>query len=73
MGGQSMPRGKREQADQIILKLREAELELSRGKTVPEAAKKIGVTGADLPPRMAPGFKLGVGLPIDQPCAVAEA
>ncbi len=39
-----MPRGKREQADQIILKLREAELELSRGKTVPEAAKKIGVT-----------------------------
>ena len=44
MGGQSMPRGKREQADQIILKLREAELELSRGKTVPEAAKKIGVT-----------------------------
>ena len=39
-----MPRGKREQADQIILKLREAELELSRGKNVPEAAKKIGVT-----------------------------
>ena len=39
-----MPRGKREQADQIILKLREAELELSRGKTVPEAAKKFGVT-----------------------------
>ncbi len=39
-----MPRGKREQADQIILKLREAELELSRSKTVPEAAKKIGVT-----------------------------
>jgi len=27
----------------------------------------------DLPPRMAPVFKLGVGLPIDQPCAVAEA
>jgi hypothetical protein len=35
-----MPRGKREQADQIILKLREAELELSRGKTVPEAARR---------------------------------
>jgi len=30
-----MPRGKREQADQIILKLREAELELSRGKPCP--------------------------------------
>jgi len=39
-----MPRGKRGQADQIILKLREAELDLSRCKTVPEAAKKIGVT-----------------------------
>jgi hypothetical protein len=31
-----MPRGKREQAVQIILKLLEAELELPRGKTVPE-------------------------------------
>ena len=39
-----MPRGKREQADQIILKPRDAELEPSRGKTVPDAAKKIGVT-----------------------------
>ena len=39
-----MPRVKREQAEQIILKLRAAELELSRGRTVPEAAKKIGVT-----------------------------
>ena len=39
-----MPRGKREQADQIILNLRGAELELSRGTTVPEAAKKLGVT-----------------------------
>jgi hypothetical protein len=39
-----MPPGKRGQADPIILKLREAELELSRDKTVPEAAKKIGVT-----------------------------
>ena len=32
MGWQSMPRGKREQADQVIHKPREAELELSRGK-----------------------------------------
>jgi len=39
-----MPRGKREQATQIILKLREAELELSRGRTVPESAEKIGIT-----------------------------
>ena len=30
--------------EQIIQKLREAELELSRGQTVPQVAKKIGVT-----------------------------
>jgi putative transposase len=39
-----MPRGKPEQAEQIIPKLREVEVELGRGKTVAEAAKKIGVT-----------------------------
>lgn len=39
-----MPRGEREQVDQIILKLREAERELSRRSTVPEAANNIGVT-----------------------------
>jgi hypothetical protein len=33
----------------------------------------ITIAEADLPPRMAPSIKLGVGLPIDQPCAVAEA
>ena len=41
---QEMPRGKPEQAEQIIPKLREVEVELGRGKTVAEAAKKIGVT-----------------------------
>ena len=39
-----MPRGKKFTAEQIIAKLREAEVELARGKKVPEAAKKIGVT-----------------------------
>jgi putative transposase len=39
-----MPRGKKFTAEQIIGKLREAEVELSRGKTVPEACRKIGVT-----------------------------
>jgi len=39
-----MPRGKKISAEQIIAKLREAEVELARGKKVPEAAKKIGVT-----------------------------
>ena len=38
LGGQSVPRGNREHADQLILKLREDELELSRAKAVPEAA-----------------------------------
>ena len=39
-----MPRGKPEQAEHIIPKLREVEVELGRGKTVAEAVKKIGVT-----------------------------
>jgi transposase len=39
-----MPRGKPEQAEQIIPKLREVEVELGRGMTVAEAVKKIGVT-----------------------------
>jgi hypothetical protein len=39
-----MPRRKPEQAEQIIPKLREVEVELGRGKTVAEAAKKIGMT-----------------------------
>ena len=43
-GGQEIPRGKPEQAEQIIPKLREVEVELGRGKTVAEAVKKIGVT-----------------------------
>jgi len=38
LGGQSVPRGNREHADKVILKLREAELELSRSKSLPEAA-----------------------------------
>ena len=39
-----MPRGKLEQAEHIIPKLREVEVELGRGKTVAETVKKIGVT-----------------------------
>jgi len=35
---------KRHGAEQIITKLREAELMLSKGKSVPQACKKIGVT-----------------------------
>ena len=35
---------KRFTAEQIIAKLREAEVELARGKTIPEVCKKIGVT-----------------------------
>ncbi|MCE9630093.1 MAG: IS3 family transposase [Planctomycetia bacterium] len=43
-GGQEMPRGKKFTAEQIIGKLREAEVELARGKTVPEVVRKLGVT-----------------------------
>ena len=39
-----MPRGKPEQAEHAIPKLREVEVELGRGKTVAEAVTKIGVT-----------------------------
>lgn len=35
---------KRLAVEQIIQKLREAELELARGQTVPQLLKKIGVT-----------------------------
>jgi putative transposase len=35
---------KRLAVEQIMQKLREAELELARGQTVPQVAKKIGVT-----------------------------
>ena len=36
--------GKRHTPEQIIHKLRQAEVELGQGSTVPQAAKKIGVT-----------------------------
>ncbi len=39
-----MPRGKKFTAEQITGKLREAEVELARGKTVPEVVRKLGVT-----------------------------
>ena len=40
----SMPRGQKFKAEEIVAKLREAEIELARGKKVPEAATLIGVT-----------------------------
>ena len=39
-----MPRGKKFAAEQIIGKLREAEVGLAQGKTVPEVVRKLGVT-----------------------------
>jgi putative transposase len=36
--------GKKHTPEQIIHKLRQAEVELSKGSTIPQAAKKIGVT-----------------------------
>jgi len=40
-----MPRGTKFKAEQILGKLREAEVELARGKTVPDVVRKLGVTG----------------------------
>jgi putative transposase len=39
-----MPRGKKFTAEQIIGKLRESEVELAWGKTVPDGVWKLGVT-----------------------------
>ena len=39
-----MPQGKKFTAEQIIARLREAEVDLARGKTVPEVVRKLGVT-----------------------------
>jgi transposase-like protein len=39
-----MPRGTKFTAERIIGKLREAEVEMSRGKKVPEVCRKLGVT-----------------------------
>ncbi len=39
-----MPRAKKHTAEQIIAKLRTTELELAKGRTAAQAAKKIGVT-----------------------------
>lgn len=38
-----MPRGKKFTAEQIIGRLREAEVGLAQGKTVPEVVRKLGV------------------------------
>ena len=39
-----MPQAKQHTAEEIISKLRVAELEIAKGRTTAEAAKKIGVT-----------------------------
>jgi putative transposase len=39
-----MPQAKKHTAEEIISKLRTAELEIAKGRTTAEAAKKIGVT-----------------------------
>ena len=43
-GGYSMPRGKKYRAEEIIPKLREAEILISQGSTQELAAKNIGVS-----------------------------
>ena len=41
--GHEMPRGKNLTAEQFIGKLREAEVGLAQGKTVPEVVRKLSV------------------------------
>ena len=47
--------GKRFSAEQIIMKLREAEVGLAQGQRVGQVSKQMGV---DLPPRTSPPSKL---------------
>ncbi|HEY1599864.1 MAG TPA: hypothetical protein VGG64_09700 [Pirellulales bacterium] len=39
-----MPRGKKVSAEQIIGKLREAQVEIAKGQSIGQVAKKLGVT-----------------------------
>ena len=39
-----MPRGKKFSAEQIIGKLREAEVEIGKGQSIGQVAKKLGIT-----------------------------
>lgn len=39
-----MPRGRKVSPEQIIAKLRQAEIEIAKGSTVEQASRKIGVT-----------------------------
>ncbi len=43
-GGAKQMNGKRHTPEQIIHKLRQVEVELGQGSTVPQVCKKIGVT-----------------------------
>ena len=62
-----MPRGKKFTAEQIIGKLREAEVELSRGKKVPETCREDRCDGADVLP-----LEEGVRRSADGPGQAAE-
>jgi hypothetical protein len=59
-----MPRGKKFTAEQIIGKLREAEVGLAQGKTVPEVVRKLGVTDQPLSQRHAEMASAAVGPPL---------
>ena len=62
-----MPRAKKITAEQIIPKLREAEVEIAKGRTAAEAAKKIGVTE-----QTYYRWRKGVRRPADRPGEAAE-
>ena len=66
-GGQSIARGKKFTAEQIIGKLREAEVELARGKKVPGDLPQDWCDGADVLP-----LEEGVRRAADGPGEAAE-
>ena len=70
-----MPRGKKHGPEEVIPKLREAEVLISQGSTQELAAKQIGVTKQtlDLPPVTVPVVKFLFAAPLGQPLHFVEA
>ncbi len=65
-----MPRGKKFTAEQIIGKLREAEVGFAQGKTVPEVVWQLGVT----PPASFDSLRVPCRTPVgDGKSPMAEA
>ena len=62
-----MPQAKKHSAEQIIGKLREAEVEISKGQTIGQSRQEAGDHGADVLP-----LAQGVRRPADRPGQAAQ-